>query len=1831
MNHTYRIIFNRSIGIWQAVSEVAKGHSKNGRSQCRSLALAIAVGGLLVHPAERAMAQVYAGNEVVHGPFADGKQLFLENSRLEADEKNAIRGGEQTFRDESRLDINAAHALTGGVQRFHGNSVLQSSVSNAITGGEQSFHDNSAMILDGTTISLEDGIFNAESARFTDNSKLDVRRYRGMFVGTLDFSGASTLTVSETNGILGKESYTPSARPPKLTFRDQSTFNINAQNAVLGTSTARPGTEGEEYLPASIAFLDQSVANGNAENGLWDATFYGNSVAMANATRAITSSSFFDKSTLNLNAERAAAYIYMRGRSIMNANVAEALGSEGGYSPAFEFHDNSTLNANAAQAVSARPRFYDDSKFVLASENSLVESAFVPPVGGIFSASVVDFYDNSTMEINAPRAIGPGGYEPNVAYYWDGLAFRGNSTLNLNGEDVLRTANRWNMDFWDNATFNINAAQNFHDGREPLRGASVYMSGGTINANVADSIYGGFYIRTLNAKAAEAVSGGRIYVRGNLNALVPRAITGGQQTIEWGALHAMATHAVDGGRIVGEEDGRIEVEAHNALSTNAVIEFGTEYTNGGMLNLNGHSTTIGKITSIPATAPWAKPHDSFIQNTGADDAALVVDGSIHGDSFYSGQIRDGGAGRLGIVKTGASTLTLNGANTYSGPTEVRQGTLLVGDAEGVDASVASAVSVASDSTLGGHGSVGSTTVAAAGILAPGGAQGGTLTVNGDLTLASGSIVASVLGAPGASGSAGQSGSVRVHGDLTLEGATVNTSNAGGLGVGLYRLFDYDGILTQRHGGLVLGASPAGSSLSLQYLDSARQINLVNSSGATLNFWNANGAASATQLGGGSGIWSNASPMWADAMGTQSGPMQPKPGFAIFSGERGEVTLSSAEGTVQARGIQFATDGYTLRGDALHLVADGEHPAPVEIRVGDGSAAGAQHTATIDAVIAGTDGLNKTGAGTLVLTAANTYSGGNKLSAGTLAVSADTALGASDNGLHFNGGALRTTADMATVRSVLLEGRGTFDTQMSTVLDLKGDISGNGVLEKTGAGTLKIARANDYQGGTSVQAGTLAAGATGALGSGPVRVTGSGSLLRFEANADAQALSIHNDHGGTTSFSEQTSAGTAAIVNQGQGATVFSAQASAGEARMTNEFQGSILLRDQASADTARIANKAGGRVDISGLTSAGTAIGALSGEGAVFLGSKTLTIGGLGHDSVLGGVIADGGEGQGTGGSLVKTGAGKVILDGSNTYTGTTTVSAGTLVVGQHDGSWAQARVSGPVHVAEGAKLAGYGTVGSTVVDAHGILSPGYYVPSPGSQAANPGSLKIAGDLTMLPGSTLELASNCYQSTRISASGKADLQGGTALHTGTDFKANHDYTILTADGGVNGKFDQVKSDFAILEPNLTYTPTAVLLRFGQSGRFASLAQSPNQRAVARALDSLPTNSELYQQLLTMPNGAPPGVFNSLSGEAHASLGAVLHSGAGSMRTLSLNHLRNNLSASPQAGATASGARLFSMHKASLNSMRSHFRASPEADTTIADAGTVDAPDPGGALPVPEAQPFWAEVSGGRQIIDGTSDTAGIKQSLYGISVGADGAVGDGWRVGGTLGFTDSSIHTDARASKASVKSYGALLYGGKAFEAGSGKLNLMMGGGYTWHGIDTERKVAGAGLDQTLTADYGAGTGQLFAEIGYALPVRDATVEPFAGIAWSDTRTRGFSESGGSAALDGQRKRDNQTSTTLGVRGRTPFELGAAKGSVTASLGWRHALGSVTPESTLAFRGSETFTVTGTPIARNAALIEVGGEVAISRNATLSLGYAGQHAGNNREHRGRLNLRWGFH
>jgi len=52
--------------------------------------------------------------------------------------------------------------------------------------------------------------------------------------------------------------------------------------------------------------------------------------------------------------------------------------------------------------------------------------------------------------------------------------------------------------------------------------------------------------------------------------------------------------------------------------------------------------------------------------------------------------------------------------------------------------------------------------------------------------------------------------------------------------------------------------------------------------------------------------------------------------------------------------------------------------------------------------------------------------------------------------------------------------------------------------------------------------------------------------------------------------------------------------------------------------------------------------------------------------------------------------------------------------------------------------------------------------------------------------------------------------------------------------------------------------------------------------------------------------------------------------------------------------------------------------------------------------------------------------------------------------------------------------------------------------------------------------------------------------------------------------------------------------------------------------------------VAGAPIARDAALVEVGASMMLSRNAALGISYAGQYGEGNRDHTGRISLRWRF-
>ncbi|WP_370682569.1 autotransporter domain-containing protein [Comamonas sp. GB3 AK4-5] len=1196
-------------------------------------------------------------------------------------------------------------------------------------------------------------------------------------------------------------------------------------------------------------------------------------------------------------------------------------------------------------------------------------------------------------------------------------------------------------------------------------------SGAITSAGTGGNLQAGASTVALNN--AISITGIGLDVSGSNTLILDGAITGG------GALKKSGT-------------GTLILNGSNSYASTTLAGGVTQLGNAGALSSG--EVTVNGVSLLQNAVSMALANNIQL------NSMLFMGGSF--ELTLNGTVSGGGS----LIKAGAGTLTLNAASNYSGGTTIQGGKLAV------KGQVVGPVTADRGTTLAGSGSVGSvgttTTVQDGAILEPGIGGVGTLTVGGNLQMVNGSTLAITAGVPGANvQTPGQGTSVSVAGDLSLDGVRLRVSQGAGFGPGLYRLFDYGGKLTLNHGGFA--AIPVGT--GLQFLSNDKQINLVSTQGQTLSFWNADGLASSTAQGGGSGTWSTRALNWSDEQGSVMSAMSPQPGFAIFGGAAGTVTVNNFAGPVQTTGLQFASDGYQLAGNALTLVADTSTVvAPVEIRVGDGSAASSGWTATLNNEIAGSDGLKKTGAGTLVLNGINTYSGGTTVAAGTLSVSQDSNLGGSGEGVALDGGSLQITGTGLTSngnRNWMLgnAGGGIDIADAANRFTLGSALSGTGSLTKTGVGTLVLAGINTYTGSTTVSGGTLALGSGGSL-----------------------------------------SASTA--LNVGSGATFDISQSGGNQA------------------------------------------VGSLAGAGALALGSLTLDAGGNNQSTTYAGSIS------GTGG-LTKSGTGALTLSGNSSgYTGSTQVEGGSLLLAN------TGQLGGTVTVASGATLVGSGTVGSlgttTTVQSGAVIAAG--------DASTPyGTLHVAGDLKLEQGATYQVKAdpNAASSSLIQVAGTATL-AGSVLHVGsesnasTDFRVGQTYTILKA-SNILGAFDTVTSNYAYLDASLGHSATDVTLKLQRNDTaFAELANTSNQAAVANGIESLPSSHPLYQYVQGLPKGTPAEAFSSLSGDTHASVaGSLVSLGARAPR-ISSQHLYSNLTAGMRSGA-------------------------PIAQGS----GSL----PASAWPSSKALPAWAEVVGHWQAYNGDGNAARLKQNTAGLFVGMDQEVaGSGWRLGGSLGYTHADGRVADRASTSKVDSYSAAVYGGKSLGTGSGpRINVLGGLAYTWHDIQTSRNVASLG--QTLKSDYSAHTAQLFAEVGYAIGQYDKFgFEPFVGVSLGKQRTGSFQEHGGFAALQGRSNTDDLTSTTLGLRMHSDFELAGKESRLRATVGWRHAFGDVNPQKTMAFEGGQNFTVAGAPLARNTALLGLEAEMALSRSAALVVGYRGEVGSGQRDHAANVKVRWAF-
>lgn len=419
--------------------------------------------------------------------------------------------------------------------------------------------------------------------------------------------------------------------------------------------------------------------------------------------------------------------------------------------------------------------------------------------------------------------------------------------------------------------------------------------------------------------------------------------------------------------------------------------------------------------------------------------------------------------------------------------------------------------------------------------------------------------------------------------------------------------------------------------------------------------------------------------------------------------------------------------------------------------------------------------------------------------------------------------------------------------------------------------------------------------------------------------------------------------------------------------------------------------------------------------------------------------------------------------------------------------------------------------------------------------------------------------------------------------------------ILTASQEITGAFATYTPVGlpGLFASTLSYGPTSVTLNVAADVTPIP-GLTPNELAVGTALAGIinaPGSAafaalpEALSPLYALDASQLPQALDALSGESYASEQSVLLNDGLYSRLAVLGRLRQGAYAG-QGDALA---------------LLSNGGPTLSASTKGAELGFG-----------PQGATTWGQAFGSRTELDGSSDTSDVSSTFGGLMTGADTQV-ESWLVGAAIGYTQSSTTVDDLSSSSDVDSLLAAVYAG----TGNGPWNLRLGAAYASNQTDSTRTIAYPGFAEQASAAYNSTTTQLFAEVAYGLVMGTAAVEPFAGLAWINVDTDGFSETGASAGLSVASSSSSVTYGTFGVRAAT--SLVTSGGMVLqprGSLAWQTASGDLSSSAQMAFLSAPGagFTVTGAPLADNAALIEIGADLLISEQAQLGLSYVGQYA-----------------
>lgn len=789
---------------------------------------------------------------------------------------------------------------------------------------------------------------------------------------------------------------------------------------------------------------------------------------------------------------------------------------------------------------------------------------------------------------------------------------------------------------------------------------------------------------------------------------------------------------------------------------------------------------------------------------------------------------------------------------------------------------------------------------------------------------------------------------------------------------------------------------------------------------------------------------------------------------------------------------------------------------------------------------GTFTVNSDGStGTVYLTGLNAFTGTTTVFSGTLA-GTPTTLPSSQP--------IKVNTD-ATVDIEQILGTGTFT---GSIQDNGASQHGIVSINKLGAtGTVILSGANSYTGGTKVYNGTLQGTVASLVGN---------IAVSTNATVDIEQASGTGIFTGTITDNGLGQAGGVTINKQGGTGTVAYTNVNTYSGG-TTVYNGKLLI--QPTFLTGDINVKTGASLDIELPSSTETFGGNISGGGAVVINSVVGNVGTIilsGNNTYTGGTIVSGGTLQGDTKSLFGTitdnatvhfiqstngtfngsfqgnGIIKISGDGlvkfetaSSSFTGTTNIDDGRLRL--------NTSLGGDVFVKAFSILSGNGTIlGNLTIENNGTVRPGNSI----------GTITVNGNYTQQGGSIYDVQVNgTGQNSLILVGGQATLNPGSDLLVTTNHETpaiNTRYTILTANGGVNGTYSNVFIfDNSSLIPVVTYDANNVYLNIKID--FSEIAKTYNQQQVANELSTIdatnsPALNEMLQQLAGLSTEDARRALSQMSAEQYTNVILIGELANRQFIRRLFDPIRTILTTNPCKPVVC------------CNYIQ-HF------DT-------------------------WFSISGGRSFIHGNENARGFRIADYEVAAGAQTTIGRCWTFGVALSYERDTI---------------------KYKVGGSGKCNTVLSGIYSLYRgkrfYALFDGIIGYSNDKvSRTIDVGTlhykphGTsklyqGAIYAELGSDFAIDNSLIQPFVALEWGHYRYNSFRESGGyPLAVNIRNKSQSNAYSWLGVHLTSPpLRCGF---SMNIDLAWQYRLTPLSNNINVAFQQFGTpFNIRGLPLNRN--------------------------------------------